>query len=196
MKFAEGEVSVATYPGVASNGGTQAALSNRRLMWRAGTREEHYPIDKIVGVTHGYERSPRHIVWALLLVAAAIALGATLSWAQQTLPAQVDSMVERLADREKPERIAAARRAYQQRVDAVLLLILPLWGVASGLLVYGVWLGYKGALGETRVEIALFGNTRRLSRRGRDPRLLEFGERLAQQFGGGAPTEIRTEPQL
>lgn len=189
MKFAENEISIASYPATApTDGSAQALLTDRRFVWRTGAQEEHYPLDKISCVIRGYERATRRVLWAVVLITLAIALGATLVWAQMDLPNKVESMVQTLSDRETPERITSARRAYQQRVDAVMLMILPLWGLASGLLVYGLWLAYSGLRGETRLQITLFAVTRMLSRRGRDPQLLEFGEKLAQQFGTG---EIR-----
>lgn len=195
MKFADQELSLASYPANApTDGSAQAVLTNRRFVWRTGGQEEHYPLDKISCVASGYQRAAHRALWAALLIMLAIAIGATLVWAQVDLPNKVESMVQGLSDRETPERIASARRAYQQRVDAVMLMILPLWGIASGLLVYGLWLAYSGIRGETRVQVTLFAVTRSLSRRGRDSQLLEFGERLGQQFGAVAASGIGSNP--
>jgi hypothetical protein len=193
MKLAEGEVSISNYPAVAPRGGgVQATLTSRRLVWLRDAVEEHYPLDKITCVTHGFERSRRSASWAVILLLFAIGLGIGLSWAQGHLPALAGSMVQSMADSETPERIAAARRAYERRVDSLMLMVMPLWGLAGAMLTYAAWLLYVGIRGETRVSITSFAVTRLLARRGRDPALLEFGERVAQRAGG---LESSTQPE-
>jgi hypothetical protein len=187
MKLAEGETSIACYPVAAPRRGAQATLTSRRLVWLQDDQEEHYPLDKISCVTYGFQRAGGRVAWAVILLLAALALGAGLIWAQGNLPALAQSMVATLADGENPERIAAARRAYQQRVDALMLMILPLWGLAGALAMYAAWLLYTGIRGETRAQITLFAVQRSLQRRGRDPLLLEFGEQAARVAAGLKP---------
>lgn len=185
MKLAKGESSVSNYPALAPRGrGVQAVLTSRRLVWLRDAQEEHYPLDRIAGVQLGFERSGRRIHWALALLASAIALGAALVWAQGFLPTMADTLLQSLADSENPERIAAARRSYQQQADALTLMILPLWGLAGAALAYAGWLLYTGIRGETRVSFSALATTRLLQSRGRDTALLEFGELLAQRAAG------------
>ncbi len=194
MKLAQDERSLGNYPTAAPRGrGIQATLTSHRLVWLQDTQEEHYPLGHITSVTYGYERLQRRVNWALALLIFAIALAAFLGWAQSNLPSLAESMVKTLADHESPERIAAARRAYEQRVDAMMLMIFPLWAVATALLAYASWLLYTGIRGETRLLITAYGAARTLSRRGRDPRLLEFGELTAQRAAGLEPS-AESEP--
>jgi hypothetical protein len=196
MKLAQDERSLSNYPPTAPRGrGAQATLTSHRLIWLQDTQEEHYPLSHITGVTYGYERMQRRISWALALLIGAAALAVFLGWAQSNLPTLAESMVKTLADSENPERIAAARRAYDQRVDAMMLMIMPLWGVAGAVLAYAAWLLYTGIRGETRVVITAYATIRNLSRRGHDPGLLEFGEQAAQRVAGLEPT-VGLEPEL
>lgn len=188
MKLSEGETSIANYPAVAPKGrGVQATLTSRRLVWLCDTVEEHYPLDKLTCVTYGFERARSSVTWAVVLLLIAGGLGVALIWAQAHLPALAESMVKTLADSENAERVAAARRAYVQRVEAMMLMIMPLWGVAGAMLSYAAWLLYSGIRGETRVLITSFAVTRILARRGRDPQLLEFGEQVARGAAGLRP---------
>lgn len=200
MRLADEERSISNYPAVAPRGhGVQATLTSRRLVWLQDTQEEHYPLDRITCVTYGYERMRRSVTWAVILLVVAVTLAIFLGWAQTNLPALAESMVKTLADHESAERIAAARRAYQQRVDAMMLMILPLWGVAGALLLYACWLLYTGIRGETRLVITAFAVTRVLAQRGRDAAMLEFGELLAQRAAGlesGQRPETAREPVL
>jgi hypothetical protein len=185
MKLAEGENSIACYPAAAPPGrGIQATLTSHRLVWSDGEQEEHYPLERIGGVTHGFQRTTRSVFWAVVMLVLAAGLGAGLLWAQANLPALADSMVQTLGAGENPERVAAAHRAYQQRVDALMLLAMPLWGVAGALLAYAAWRLYTGIRGVTRVQVTLLPATRTLARRGRDPQLLEFGEQVARRAAG------------
>ncbi|MGH8459750.1 MAG: hypothetical protein ACRESV_10385, partial [Nevskiales bacterium] len=154
MRLAEDETSIANYPLIAPKGrGVQATLTSRRLVWLRDNQEEHYPLDKITCVSYGFERARRSVAWAVILLLFAIGLGIGLVWAQGNLPSLTDSMVQSLADSETPERIAAARRAYERRVDALMLMVLPLWGLAGAALTYAAWLLYTGIRGETRMLI-------------------------------------------
>jgi hypothetical protein len=185
MKLAEGETSISNFPTVAPRGGgVQATLTSRRLVWLRDAVEEHYPLDKITCVTYGFERARGSVTWAVILLLFAIGLGIGLAWAQANLPSMAESMVKTLADSEKPERIVGARLAYTQRVDTLMLMILPLWGLAGAVLAYATWLLYAGVRGETRVQITSFAVTRTLERRGLLPQLLEFGELVAQRAAG------------
>ncbi len=185
MKLGEGETSIANYPAVAPTGrGVQATLSSHRLVWLQGTQEEHYPLEKITGVSQGYERRTGRVIWGAVLLVFALALGIALQAAPSQLPKLLDTTVQTLTDRENPERIASARRTYQQRLDFLLLALLPLWGVVGAAGLYGLWLGYTGIRGETRVQITLLAITRTLQQRGHDPQLLEFGEKVAQRAAG------------
>lgn len=196
MKLAQEERSLSNYPVAAPHGrGAQATLTSHRLIWLQDTQEEHYPLAHITNVTYGYERMQRRIGWALALLISAAVLAVFLGWAQSNLPTLAESMVKTLADSENPERIAAARRAYDQRVDAMMLMIMPLWGVAGAMLAYGTSLFYTGIRGETRVQITAYATVRSLSQRGRDPRLLEFGEQAAQRVAGLEPA-LEQEPEF
>ncbi len=187
MKLAEGETSIGCYPAAAPGRGCQATLTSHRLVWLQDEQEEHYPLDKISCVSYGFQRAAGRSSWAVMLLLAALALGVGLLWAQGNLPALAQSMVTTLADSENPERIAAAQRAYAQRVDTLMLMILPLWGLAGALAMYAGWLLYTGLRGETRVQITLFTVTRSLQQRGRDSALLEFGEQAARIAAGLKP---------
>jgi hypothetical protein len=186
MKLADGETSISCYPPAAPPGrGVQATLTSHRLVWLLDdSREEHYPLDKISCVTYGFERAARSVSWAVFLLLLAIGLGAFLVWAQGNLPALAESMVKALSDSETPERIAAARKAYEQRVNALMLAILPLWGLAGAVLMYAAWQLYTGIRGETRVQFTVLAVTRTLQCRGREPLLLAFGEKVSQWASG------------
>lgn len=185
MKLGDTETSISNYPAIAPRGrGVQATLTSHRLVWLRDTQEEHYPLDKITCVAQGYERSTGRVIWSVVLLVFALALGIALQAAPTQLPKLMDTTVQTLSDRENPERIAAARRTYQQRLDFLLLALLPLWGVVGAAGLYGLWLGYTGMRGETRVQITSFAVVRTLSRRGREPQLLEFGEHVAQRAAG------------
>lgn len=182
MKLGEGETSISNYPAIAPTGrGVQATLSSHRLVWLQGTQEEHYPLDKITAVAQGYERRTGRVIWGVVLLVFALILGIALQAAPSQLPKLLDTTVQTLTDREDPERVAAARRTYQQRLDFLLLALLPLWGIVGSAGLYGVWLGYTGFRGETRVQVTVLATTRTLQQRGRDPQLLEFGELVAQR---------------
>lgn len=196
MKLAQDERSLSNYPVAAPQGrGVQATLTSHRLIWLQDSQEEHYPLDRVTSVVYGFERMRRRMNWAVALLIMAITLAIFLGWAQSNLPSLAESMVKTLADHESPERIAAARRAYEQRVDAMMLMILPLWGIAGALLMYSAWLLYTGIRGMTHVQVTIYAVIRTLSRRGRDPLLLEFGEQVAQRISGLEP-DIETESAL
>jgi hypothetical protein len=182
MKLAEGELPLATYPAAAPKRGVQATLTMYRLVWQDGVRDEHFPLDKITCVTLGFARSARRIGWSIALLLLALGLGIALGWTQAHLPTLVESMMQTLADHENPQRLAAARRVYEQRLDLLMLAMLPAWALTGAAAMLALWLGYTGLRGETRVEITLFAVVRRLSQPGRDPRLLEFGEQVARQL--------------
>lgn len=185
MKLTEGEASIACYPAAAPAGhGVQATLTSHRLVWSNGTIEEHHPLSHISCVTYGFQRAARSLIWAVVVLGLAVALSTGLLWAQANLPALAESMVKTLGAGESAERVAAARRAYQQRLDLLMMLVMPLWGLVGVMVMHASWLLYSGIRGETRVQFSLPDATRSLQQRGRDPKLLEFGEWAARRASG------------
>lgn len=185
MNLADGETSLACYPAAAPKGrGVQATLTSHRLVWSDDAYEEHYPLGRISSVTYGFRRNTRNLGWAVVLLTLAALLGALLMWAQANLPALAETMVKTLADSENPERIAAARETYDRRLDLLMLLVLPLWGVVGIMVMHAAWLLYSGIRGVTCVRLSLPEAVRNLQQRGHDQQLLDFGESLARRVAG------------
>ncbi len=153
--------------------GSQLMLYPRCLVHRSDSQLETVPLSRVTAVRVSFEREPRRLGWgigclliALLLLAISAPLGSFAHGAAEDMTANAQGV---------------ARALYHLfRFTETLAALLPAIALAGA--VAGAMLAVLGWRGSTTLTLTLGGSQRDYSVRGRDTRLLDFSEKLAERL--------------
>jgi len=157
--------------------GSRLTLYANRVVHEGGGTLEIVPLGHLASVRVAFERDPRKLNWAIVLLVVALALAALSGPLQGWIAAAAARVGE------------GARR---EALDAVLLTVfgvlgglarlLPLLAAALGAVC--ALLGTLFVLGTTTLTLSFAAAERAFTVRGRDRRLAEFAEILGERLAG------------
>ena len=153
--------------------GSQLMLYPRCLVHRSDSQVETVPLSRVTAIKVSFKREARRLGWgiacvlvALLLLAIASPLGSFAHGAAQELTSSGQGV---------------ARALYNLlRFMEVLAALLPAIALAG--VIGGAMLTVLGWRGSTTLTLTLSGSERAYSVRGRDARLLDFAEMVAERL--------------
>lgn len=157
--------------------GSQLMLYPRCLVHRSDSQLETVPLSRVTAVKVSFKRNPRRLGWgigcvamALLLLAISAPLGSFAHGAAQEMTANAQGV---------------ARALYSLfRFTETLAALLPAIALAGA--IGGAMLAVLGWRGLTTLTLTLGGAERAYSVRGRDTRLLDFSEMVAERLMAAA----------
>lgn len=155
--------------------GARFTLYGNRLVLAGASVMETVPLAHLASVRIAFERDARKLGWAIGLALAALALGAMSA----PLDASMQALQAKVSAGSASQSLEAVLAACFGAIAHLARLFVPVaWLLAAGaallLVVY--------ALGRTTLTLAFAATERACSVRGRDPRLQDFAELLAERL--------------
>ena len=155
--------------------GARFALYGNRLVLAGANVMETVPLAHLASVRIAFERDARKLGWAIALLLAALALGAMSA----PLDAWMLSLQAKLQAGSSSQSLEAVLAASFAAIAHLARLFVPVaWLFAAGAAVLLVLY----ALGRTTFTLAFAAAERACSVRGRDQRLQDFAELLAEHL--------------
>lgn len=158
----------------AQRGARFTLYANRLVLAGAGAMET-VPLAHLASVRIAFERDARKIAWAIALALAAIALGAVSA----PLDAWMQGLQAKLAAGSTGESLESVLAACFSAIAHLARLFVPaawLLGAGAAALLVIFWIG------RTTLTLAFAATERACAVRGRDRRLEDFAELLADQL--------------
>ncbi len=155
--------------------GSQLTLYANRLVHRGGDSMEAVPLARLAAVRVAFERDPRKLNWAIVLLLLALILAA-VSGPLQAWMLELASKVGASAGRESLEAVLVAAFTALGLLARLLLVVAILMAAgAVALLVFFL-------LGSTTLTLSFAATERDYAVRGRNPFLVQFAEAVAAQL--------------
>jgi hypothetical protein len=155
--------------------GARLALYADRLVLAGADAMETVPLAHLASVRIAFERDARKLAWAIALAVAALILGALSA----PLAAWMQALQAKVSASGTGESLESVLSASFSAIAHLARLFVPVaWALAAGaaaLLVF-YWLG------RTTLTLAFAATERACAVRGRDRRLMDFAELLADQL--------------
>ena len=155
--------------------GSRLTLYGSRLAYQGGDAMESVPLVHLASVGVAFERDPRKLNWAIVLLVLALILVAVSGPLQGGIAALAGNLKEH-AGRESLESLLIATFSVLGALARLLPMLAALLGVIGAALAVFFWLGL------TTLTLSFAATERSYSVRGRNPFLIQFADVIAAQL--------------